>query len=213
MTRSSLKTVFSAFWDTFLTNNIVLVQAAGICPILAVGYDLKTGVALSVCTTAVLLPVSLCLTLLGDKVAAWLRPALYTLLSSVLLFGAAFVLRQAVSVEIYASLYVFLPLMAVNTLFTYRATTLRASLRPAVALADALGSALGFSLVLCVASMLREMAINASIWEIPLGYEKCFPEAKHPFIGFVLLGFMSAALQWFKALTRRLFSRKEATPL
>ena len=59
MTRSSVKTVFSAFWDTFLNNYVVLVQAIGICPILAVGYTLKYAVALSVCTTAVLIPVSL----------------------------------------------------------------------------------------------------------------------------------------------------------
>lgn len=211
MTRSSLKTVTSAFWDTFLVNNIVLVQAAGICPILAIGYDLKFGVALSACTTAVLLPVSLFLTALGNRIAAWLRPVLYTLLSSALLFVAALVLRQAISAELYAHLYVFLPLMAVNTLFTYRAsaTALRTSLRPVVAVADALGTALGFSLVMCITCALREMAIAGTLWGIPLGYEARFPEAQHPFIGFVLLGFMAAALQWFKQLSGRLF-RKEA---
>lgn len=213
MTRSSVKTVVSTFWDTFLVNNIVLVQAVGICPILAVGYNLQYSAALSACTTAVLLPVSLCLAFLGDRIAAWLRPALYTLLSSVLLLGTAFALRFLVSAEIYAALYVFLPLMAVNTLFTYRATTMRASLRPMVVLADALGSALGFSLVLCVAGALREMAINGTLWNIPLGYEARFPEAEHPFIGFVLLGFMSAALQWFKQLLRRSPDREEVTTL
>lgn len=209
MNRSSLKTVASAFWDTFLSNNIVLVQAAGICPILAIGYNLKYGVALSLCTTAVLVPVSLVLTLLGNRLANWLRPALYTLLSSVLLLGTAAILRQFISTEIYAALYVFLPLMAVNTLFTYRAGNIRASLLPAVAVADALGSALGFSLVLCIASALREMAISGTVWGIPLGYEARFPEAQHPFIGFVLLGFMAAALQWFKQLTHRFLNGKE----
>lgn len=209
MSRPSMKTVASTFWDTFLLNNIVLVQAAGICPILAVGYTLQYAVALSACTTAVLLPVSLCIALLGTKLASWLRPALYTLLSSVLLLGTAFLLRFTVSVELYAALYVFLPLMAVNTLFTYRTAAPRASFSPWLVLADALGSALGFSLVLCVAGALREMAIYGTLWNIPLGYEARFPEAEHPFIGFVLLGFMSAALQWFKQSIGRLAARKE----
>ena len=209
MTRSSVKTVFSAFWDTFLNNNVVLVQAIGICPILAVGYNLKYAVALSVCTAAVLIPVSLLLTVIGDRLANWLRPVVYTLLSAVLLFGAAFVLQRWVSAELYAKLYVFLPLMAVNTLFTYRAGNIRAALRPAVAVADALGSALGFALVLCVAGALREMAIAGSLWDIPLGYEARFPEAEHPFIGFVLLGFMAAALQWMRRLAHRLVRGKE----
>ena len=203
MKSSSFKAVFSAFWDTFLPSNIVLVQAAGVAPILAIGYDLMHGVALSACTTAVLLPVGLCMTLLGDKPAAWLRPALYTLFSAVLLLGTAFVLRQYVSPDIYAHLYVFLPLMAVNTLFTYRVGNVRVGLRPAIAVADALGSALGFSLVLCVACAVREAAVYGTLWHIDLGYAARFPEAKHPFIGFVLLGFMSAVLQWVKQNMRR----------
>ncbi len=198
----------AAFWDSFLTDNVVLVQAAGLCPILAVGITLQNGVALSACTTAVLLPLGWLFSLFGNKLPLWLRPALYTLLSSVLLLGAAFALHFTVSPELYAALYIFLPLMAVNTLFTYRAGSLHLSMPPLIAIADALGSSLGFSLVLCLSSALREMAIYGTVWNIPLGYDARFPEATHPFIGFLLLGFMSAALQWFKQLLGRLAAKK-----
>lgn len=198
----------SAFWDSFLLNNIVLVQAAGLCPILAIGTTLQNGVALSACTTAVLLPLGLLFTLFGNKLALWLRPALYTLLASLLLLGTAFALHFIVSPELYAALYIFLPLMAVNTLFTYRAGSLHLSMPPLIALADALGASLGFSLVLCIACALREMAIYGTLWNIPLGYTARFPEAAHPFIGFLLLGFMSAALQGFKQLLGRLAAKK-----
>lgn len=200
---------FTTFGDSFLTGNVVLVQAAGLCPILAVGTTLQNGVALSACTTAVLLPLSFLFTVFGNKLALWLRPALYTLLASVLLLGTAFALHFIVSPELYAALYVFLPLMAVNTLFSYRAGSLHLSMPPLIALADALGSSLGFSLVLCVASALREMAIYGTVWNVPLGYTARFPEAAHPFIGFLLLGFMSAALQWFKQSLGRLAAKKE----
>lgn len=195
--KPSVRFVLSAFWDAFLPNNVVLMQAAGICPILAVGTDLRYGVALSVCTAATLIPVSLCLTLLGKRIPSFLRAMTYVLLSSVFLLGAAAILRQYVSAEVYAHLYVFLPLMAVNTLFTYRAGFVS---HPALAMADAFGSACGFALVLCIASALREMAIAGTLFGVDLGYAARFPEAAHPFIGFVLLGFMSAGLRYLRRL-------------
>ena len=106
------------FIETFIVNNIVLIQAIGICPIIAVGTNLKYGVALTLCTAAVLLPTSLFMSLYGDKLPAAARPPVYTLGASALLVGVAFLVDRFISTELYASLYLFLPLMAVNTIFT-----------------------------------------------------------------------------------------------
>ena len=70
--RPSFRTLLSVFWESFLPQNAVLVQAMGLCPILAVGYDLKYGVALAACTAVVLLPANLLLSLFGKRVAQWL---------------------------------------------------------------------------------------------------------------------------------------------
>lgn len=212
MDRSNVKACLSAFWNTFLPNNIVLVQAAGICPILAVGYNLKDSVALSVCTATVMIAVNLFATLLGNRIPRLLRPALYTVLSSVLLFGTALVLQQWVSAEIYAALYLFLPLMAVNLLYSFLGDS-AIQKRPSVAIVSAVGAALGFALVLCVAGALREMAAFGTLWDIPLNYEARFPEAEHPFIGYVLLGFMAAFLQWVQQFIRRVLHKEEVASL
>lgn len=119
------------FIETFIVNNIVLIQAIGICPIIAVGTTLKYGVALTLCTAAVLLPTSLFMSLYGDKLPAAARPPVYTLGASALLVGVAFLVERFISTELYASLYLFLPLMAVNTIFTYRAGGFSVSNRPA----------------------------------------------------------------------------------
>ncbi len=203
--------LLSAFWDTFLPQNVVLVQAMGLCPILAIGYNLKYGIALAVCTILVLVPANVLLSLFGEKMPLWLRLPVYVVFTGVLLLVAAFVLHQYVSADIYAVLYLFLPLMAVNSLFTVRASGAHAStIHPLLALAESLGSALGFALVLCVASGLREIAIYGTLWDVPLGISTHFPEAQHPFIGYVLLGFMAAALQWMRQRIRRASSGKEA---
>lgn len=206
----TMRSLLSVFWDAFLPQNVVLVQAMGLCPILAIGYDLKYGVALAVCTALVLVPANLLLSLFGEKFPLWLRPPVYAVFTTALLLVAAFVLHQYISLDVYAALYLFLPLMAVNSLFTMRAVGIRAErVRPLLSLADSLGAALGFAMVLCVASALREIAIFGTIWDMPIGLTTHFPEAQHPFIGYVLLGFMAAALQWMQRWLRRLSAGKE----
>ena len=91
------------FIETFIVNNIVLIQAIGICPIIAVGTNLKYGVALTLCTAAVLLPTSLFMSLYGDKLPAAARPPVYTLGASALLVGVAFLVDRFISTELYAS--------------------------------------------------------------------------------------------------------------
>ena len=198
------------FIETFIVNNIVLIQAIGICPIIAVGTNLKYGVALTLCTAAVLLPTSLFMSLYGDKLPAAARPPVYTLGAAALLVGVACLVDCFISTELYASLYLFLPLMAVNTIFTYRAGGFSVTNRPVAALVDAAGSSLGFGLAICVVSALREMAASGTLWDIPLGFTLQLPEAVEPFAGFILLGFMAAFLKWVKAGAARAAQRKEA---
>ncbi len=197
------------FFETFLSKNIVLVQAIGICPIIAVGTTLKYGVALTLCTMAVLLPTSLFMSVYGDRLPALLRPPIYTLGASLLLVGVAYLVEHAISTELYAALYLFLPLMAVNTIFTYRAGGFSVSNRPAAALVDALGSSFGFGLVICLVSALRELATSGTLWDVPMGFDLRLPEAAQPFAAFIMLGFMAAFLQWIKAGVSHFFQRKE----
>ena len=179
--------------------NIVLVQALGICPIIAAGISLQRGVALTVCTAAALIPSSLLMSAVGKKLPNILRPPLYTLLAMVMMVGCAWVMNTYVSPELYAALYVYLPLMSVNTIFTYRAGGYSIGRHPLLALTDAVGTSLGFGLVICVVSALRELAISGTLWGKPMGFEVRLPEAAYPFAAFILLGFMAALLQQMKS--------------
>lgn len=142
---SEVRRLGGVFLDTFFAKNIVLVQAIGLCPIIAIGINLKYGVALTLCTAAVLLPTSLCMSLWGTSLPAWLRPPVYTVGASVLLLGAAALVNQYISHELYAALYLYLPLMAVNTIFTYRAGGFSVTNRPVAALVDAAGPLWGLA--------------------------------------------------------------------
>lgn len=210
--KNDWRQLVSLFFDTFLLQNIVLVQAVGICPIIGAGVSLKYGVTLTICTAAVLLPTSLCMSLLGEKIPAWLRAPVYTVGASLLLLLAAVIVDNLISTDIYAKLYLYLPLMAVNTIFTYRAGGFSVSNRPIPALVDALGSACGFGLVVCIVSTLREIAINNTVWDNPLPIDLQLSEAGMPFAAFIMLGFMAAALQWFKAFVSHRLPKKGGDP-
>lgn len=198
------------FMRTFASENTVLVQGLGICPIIAVGTTLQNAVALTVCTFAVLLPSSLLMSAIGKKLSPVLRAPLYTLLAMLMMVACAFVMNTYVSPELYASLYVFLPLMAVNTLFTYHAGGFSIGRHPLLALTDAAGTSLGFGLVICIVSALREMATGGTIWGYDLGFTVRLPEVAYPFAAFILIGFMAALLQQIKTKYLRGYEEEEA---
>ena len=207
----TLRELWDVFFGAFLSQNIVLVQAIGLCPIIAIGVNLKYGVALAVCTALVLLPSSLFMSLLGDRLPAWSRAPLYTVGAAAILLGAAVVIDRFISPELYAALYLFLPLMAVNTLVSYRAGGFSVSHEPVVALTAALASSLGFGLVICIVSALREIASSGSLWGIPLHIDLRLPEAALPYAAFIMLGFMAAFLQWLKSLLARRTEKRRAS--
>jgi len=195
--------VGQVFLDSFLYNHIVLIQAVGICPIIAVGVNLKFGVVLAVCTAAILLPSSLLMSFFGERLPARPRAPLYTFGSAGILLGAAILLDRVISPELYARLYVFLPLMAVNTLITYRAGGFSVRHRPVLALTDALASSLGFGLVMCLVAALREMVTYGTLWDVPLDFAYLLPEAAYPYAAFIMLAFMAAFLQWLRSVVLR----------
>jgi len=196
----TLNEMKGTFFDSFLAKNIVLVQAIGISPILAAGVTLKNGVVLTLCTAAVLIPASLFMSLFGDKLPAWVRPPIYTVGAAAIMLGAAIFIDRVISHELYASLYIFIPLTAVNSLVSYRAGGFSVSHEPVIALTDAVASSLGFGLVICVVSGLREIAAYGTLWENPLNFSVVLSEASLPYAAFLLLGFMAAFLQWLTSV-------------
>lgn len=181
--------------DTVLAKNIVLVQAVGLCPILAAGVTLQNGVVLAVCTALVLLSCGVLMALIGDKLPTFLRPIVYTLTASALLVGAAFVLDRFVSQELYTKLYLFIPLVAVNIVLTTRSSDAPLSARVTASVVDAIGASVGFGAVICIVSVLREITATNTVWGKTLPIPLDMPEVSYPFAAYLLLGFMAAGLQ------------------
>lgn len=199
----SVRRLLSIFFDTFLVRNIVLVKMIGLCPILAVANNVKYGVTLTVCAGIALIPAALLMSLIGDKLKPAARAPIYTLLASLLLVGAAYVVDAYIAPELYAALYLYLPLMAVNTLVTYRAGGFAVTSRPLEAMADAFGSTFGFGIVICIVSAVREFLAYGTLWEIPLMSEPLLSAATSPFMAFLIVAVLATLLQFVRTMLRR----------
>lgn len=208
--RASFRQLVQIFFDTFLVRNIVLVKMIGLCPIIGAATRLTYGVTLTVCAGVALIPSALLMSLVGSRLKPAARAPLYTLLASLLLVGAAYVVDAYISPELYAALYLYLPLMAVNTLVTYRAGGFAVTRGPFAALSDALGSTLGFGIVICLVSAARELLAYGSLWDVPL-MEPLLPAAASPFAALFILALLAALLQFLRSLLRR-FVEGEVNP-
>lgn len=196
--RTSSGKIRQLFAGTILYDNLVLVQALGLCPIVAAGVSLQNAVVLTVCTMLILPLATLLMISLRGKLPQVFQPPVYTLFAAILLLGAAFVLNQFISTELYASLYLFMPLMSVTTLFAYHGGGQSGSLGPWIALLDSLASAIGFGLVICIVGALRELLTQNTIWGVPVPVSLKLPESALSFSAFLLLGLMAAGLQHLK---------------
>ena len=196
------------FVENAVTNNIVLIQALGLCPIIAISTTLQNGVVMAACTAAVMIPLSLMMALLGNVMPKWLRPAVYVLLASLILVFASHVLYRQISATLFATLHHFIPLVAVNMLYA-RTVGFSSIAHPVSTVVDALGSTLGFGIVICAISAIREVVAYGTLWNRPVDIGIQLPQASAPFTAFILLGMMAAALQWSRLRISAFFHRKE----
>lgn len=186
------------FLDRSLKNNLVLAEGIGVCPLIGGATTLKTGVAMFVCAVFTLVLTSLFMRGIGKKLPSLLRLPVHALTASILLCGEAYLINEAISTELFASLYLFLPLLAVTTLFAYHGDNVVSDFDSFAGFVDAFASALGFGGVLCLVGAVREIAAKRTLWDIPLPLTVDLPQASLPFAAFLLLGMLAALLQHSK---------------
>lgn len=192
------------FRQGILTKNPVLVEAVGICPIAAVASSTKVAIILAAVSGALLIFGEILTSLLYRHIPRWLRAGIYaiTFIAAVIPMS---LLTEKYMPNIYISVGVFLPLMAVNTLLTYRCDTFAAQNRLGRSLADGIACSIGYALVIVSVGAIREILGQGMFWEISITAEPPVPAINTPFGGFLVLAFMSAFL-W------AILARRKRTP-
>lgn len=193
------------FSSTFIHNS-VLIQAAGLCAIVAVATTLKTAVLLAAAFFPVLIITQVFACLALKRVPRWIRVAIYLLIGTAIIAGIIYAIDTFMP-EISLGAGIYLALTAANSIIALHCEKLAVKTDLRHAFFDSVATALGYAAVIIPIGALREMIGSSTIWGANIKVPMTFPAILMPFGGFLFLAFFAAAL---KALINKRFPEHSA---
>lgn len=193
------------FSSTFI-HNPVLIQAAGLCAIVAVATTLKTAVLLAAAFFPVLIITQVFACLALKRVPRWIRVAIYLLISTAIIAGIIYAIDTFMP-EISLGAGIYLALTAANSIIALHCEKLAVKTDLRHAFFDSIATALGYAAVIIPIGALREMIGSSTIWGANIKVPMTYPAILMPFGGFLVLAFFAAAL---KALINKRFPEHSA---
>lgn len=193
------------FSSTFI-HNPVLIQAAGLCAIVAVATTLKTAVLLAAAFFPVLIITQVFACLALKRVPRWIRVAIYLLIGTAIIAGIIYAIDTFVP-EISLGAGIYLALTAANSIIALHCEKLAVKTDLRHAFFDSVATALGYAAVIIPVGALREMIGSSTIWGANIKVPMTYPAILMPFGGFLVLAFFAAAL---KALINKRFPEHSA---
>ena len=193
------------FSSTFI-HNPVLIQAAGLCAIVAVATTLKTAVLLAAAFFPVLIITQVFACLALKRVPRWIRVAIYLLIGTAIIAGIIYAIDTFMP-EISLGAGIYLALTAANSIIALHCEKLAVKTDLRHAFFDSIATALGYAAVIIPVGALREMIGSSTIWGTNIKVPMTYPAILMPFGGFLVLAFFAAAL---KALINKRFPEHSA---
>lgn len=193
------------FSSTFI-HNPVLIQAAGLCAIVAVATTLKTAVLLAAAFFPVLIITQVFACLALKRVPRWIRVAIYLLIGTAIIAGIIYAIDTFMP-EISLGAGIYLTLTAANSIIALHCEKLAVKTDLRHAFFDSVATALGYAAVIILVGALREIIGSSTIWGANIKVPMTYPAILMPFGGFLVLAFFAAAL---KALINKRFPEHSA---
>ena len=205
--KSGKKYSFSdALFSSTFIHNPVLIQAAGLCAIVAVATTLKTAILLAAAFFPVLIITQVFACLALKRVPRWIRVAIYLLIGTAIIAGIIYAIDTFMP-EISLGAGIYLALTAANSIIALHCEKLAVKTDLRHAFFDSVATALGYAAVIIPVGALREMIGSSTIWGANIKVPMTYPAILMPFGGFLVLAFFAAAL---KALINKRFPEHSA---
>lgn len=188
----NLKELFkSGVW----TNNPVLIQILGLCPVLATSSTLLGALVMGLSATVVLMCSNVVISLLRKLIPEKIRIAVYVLIIACFVSIIEMLLKAYLS-AVYSMLGIFVPLIVANCMVLARAENFASKNQVLPSLLDGLFMGIGFTLVLSVLGLVRETLGSGTIFGISI-FGGAAPLAIFalPAGSFLALGFVVALAQ------------------
>ena len=197
---------YDALFSSTFIHNPVLIQAAGLCAIVAVATTLKTAVLLAAAFFPVLIITQVFACLALKRVPRWIRVAIYLLIGTAIIAGIIYAIDTFMP-EISLGAGIYLALTAANSIIALHCEKLAVKTDLRHAFFDSVATALGYAAVIIPIGALREMIGSSTIWGANIKVPMTYPAILMPFGGFLVLAFFAAAL---KALINKRFPEHSA---
>ena len=199
-----------AHHDRVFLNNPVVMQGMGLAPLVVLATTAHNGVMLAAAVTLLLVPSRVLACLLSrlfplnsenpapEELQKKLLPrALVYSLSAAVVYLVAYPILNAVFGTSLLTLGIYLPLLVVEPLLTYRFGRVQESMHKAVS--KGLRITVGYALILFIVGCLREWLALGSVFGVQLS-RSVLPMASMPAGGFIVLGVVCAV---WRALARK----------
>jgi Na+-translocating ferredoxin:NAD+ oxidoreductase subunit E len=189
--------------------NPILVQALGMCPVLAVSNTAVNALTMSLATASVLLASAIVISSLRTIIPPQVRLACFVLIIATFV-TLTDMLIEAFALELHRALGAFLSLIVVNCMILSRIEIMASRQPVSVAALDALGTGAGFALGLVTLGSLREVLGFGTLFGIRVmpGHFEPWQVMQLPGGGFFTL---AALVIGFTLLDRRLKRREVRT--
>ena len=146
-------------WD----NNIVLVQALGLCPLLAVSGTATNGLGMGMASTAVMIASGLLISSVRGIITPQVRIPIFVLIIAVLVTLVDMSMNAWVH-DLHKMLGLFIPLIVTNCAILGRAEAFASRNRMLPALFDGAMMGLGFTLALVLLGACREIVGSGTLF-------------------------------------------------
>ena len=194
-----------------LLDNPVFMQTIGLCPTLATTTSLSNAVGMGVAATVVLFAPNVVISLLRKFIPDKIRIAAFFISIIATFVTLIQMLLNAYIPSLAASLGLFLPLIVVNCIILGRQITYASKNKVLPSALDGVCMGLGFTFALVLMGFFRELLgagtiaagiISETGIQIPGLYENAATMMILPAGGFLVMGFILAAIQ-------KIMSKKE----
>ncbi|GHV15467.1 electron transport complex subunit E [Clostridia bacterium] len=142
--------------EGIFTNNPILIQVLGTCPMLATSTSVVNGVGMGLSAAVVLMFSNLLISLLRKFIPKQVRIASYIVVISGFVSALEMLLKAYIP-ALDKSLGLFIPLIVVNCIILARAEAFASKNDPVSSLLDGLFMGLGFAFALFLLGSLREI--------------------------------------------------------
>ena len=181
-----------------IDENPTLMLLLGMCPTLATTTSAENGMGMGLATAFVLICSNTLISMVKNLIPDQVRiPAYVVIIASLVTVLQMFM--QAYLPDLYKSLGIFIPLIAVNCIILGRAESFASKNKATPSAVDGIGTGLGFTIALTLLGIVRELLGSGKIFGLTI-----FPESYGALIfvlapgAFIVLGYLIALTNQLK---------------